>query len=145
MSIDLSTPLAQIQAAATAAALNGGFIRLFTAPRPAKSRNAETGTLLGIVTVGAVAGAGLHFVAVDGSIVKANEVWAWKALASGDAAWFRMVQPGDTGEEDPSAVRLDGDIGTGVTPTDMVWDSPAVTAGVTYSEDAFTYFIQPVG
>ena len=59
--ISLSAALLQNAAATLAATFNGGTIRVFAGERPVDASHAETGTLLGVVTVNAVDGAGLHF------------------------------------------------------------------------------------
>lgn len=145
MAIALSDAVAQQQAQALADAFSGGFIRIFSGTRPANPYMAETGTLLGVVSVNAVANAGLHYVANGGAVSKAAEQWAFKALATGTVSWFRLVTAGDTGAEDPEALRIDGDIGTPSLPADMTWKSTAVTNGVPYTIDSFVYLIQPIG
>jgi hypothetical protein len=146
MTIALSNALATTQTALLASQLTGGFIRLFAGTRPTTPDQAEVGTLLGIVTNDGVAGSGLHFTSAGAILQKSTEPWVFYGVATGTAAWFRIVQPGDTGAADMSALRIDGDIGTvaGV-PGDMNWTDTGVLTGVPYTLDQFFYLIQPVG
>lgn len=146
MAISLSNALAQTQAALLASQFAGGFIRLFSGAKPATPDLAETGTLLGVVSVDAVSGAGLHFQASGPALLNApDENWWFRALANGTVGWFRIVQPGDTGANDLNALRIDGTVGTSLAPGDMNWVSTDVTAGLPYSLDSFLYLIHPIG
>lgn len=146
MTIALSNALADTQSALLASQFNGGFIRLFSGPRPETAASGETGALLGIVSNNGLAGSGLHFTSSGSVMQKADEPWLFYGLASGTATWFRLVRPGDTGLTDGAALRIDGDIGTVAgEPGDMNWISNTVTAGVPYTLDQFFYLIQPVG
>lgn len=141
----LSQALAATQAALLASQFNGGFIRLFSGAAPATPDLAETGVLLGVVTVNGLAGAGLHFTASGGVLAKADEAWLFRALATGSVGWFRVVKPGDTGANDLTALRFDGSVGISTAPGDMQWTSLDVTAGLVYTLSSFLYLIQPVG
>ena len=144
--ISLSAALLQNAAATLAATFNGGTIRVFAGERPVDASHAETGTLLGVVTVNAVDGAGLHFQVFAngfGSIV--TERAQFRGLDSGDATWFRLVAPGDTGGDSNTAARIDGSIGVFDDPGDMAWLTTAVSAGGVYTIDSFNYFIHPMG
>jgi hypothetical protein len=141
----LSNALAATQAALLVGQFNGGFIRLFSGAPPASPDMAETGTLLGIVTVNGLVGAGLHFTASGAVLAKADEMWLFRALSSDSVGWFRLVQPGDTGANDLTALRIDGSVGTSIVPGDMQWTSLAVTLGLAYTIDSFLYLIQPIG
>ena len=144
--MDLSGALAQTQTNLLKSQFDGGFIRLFSGSKPATSDMAETGTLLGIVTVGAVDGAGLHFDASGATLSKsAVEDWYFRALATGTVGYFRLVAPGDDGTADLDALRLSGTVGTAALPADMNWDSTAVVTGLAYSLDSFLYIINPIG
>jgi len=145
MSIALSSSLAATQTALLASQFNGGFIRIFSGVRPAAPEQAETGVLLAIVSVDGVSGAGLHFVSNGAALLKAAEPWQYTGLANGTASWFRIVAAGDTGLAAPSALRIDGSIGTPSNPGDITLDSLIVQLGVPYTFDSFIYLIQPVG
>lgn len=141
----LSDALASTQTALLASQFAGGEIRLFSGPPPASPDQAQSGTPLGVVTVDAIAGAGLHFVASGPVLQKADETWAFRALASGRLGWWRLVQSGDTGGNDMAALRIDGTVGTLAAPGDMNWESLDVANGLFYTQDDFVYFIHPVG
>lgn len=145
MTIALSNALAATQTALLASQLNGGFIRLFSGVRPATPDLAEAGTLMGIVTVDGLSGAGLHFTSAGAILQKANEPWVFTGLADGAVTWFRVVAPGDTGATDTAALRIDGDVGTSTGAPDMTWVSTTVVLGRPYSLDQFFYVIQPIG
>lgn len=144
--ISLSTPILADTVARRLAAFTGGSIRIFAGTRPASANAAETGTLLGIATPAAVPGAGLPLYAFDGGfgISPADDV-GFTALASGTAAWFRLVAPGDSGGDTSTESRIDGSIGTFAAPGDMAWMNTAIAAGNRYSLDTFNYFIHPIG
>lgn len=141
----LSQALAATTTAQRATQFAGGFIRLFSGPPPTSPDKAETGTLLGIVTVDGLAGAGLHFTSAGAVLQKSAEQWLFRALATGVVGWFRIVQPGDTATDDLTALRIDGTVGTSTAPGDMQWTDLNVTSGLVYSIDTFLYLIQPIG
>lgn len=144
--IALSQALYDAMAAKLVATFNGGFIRLFGGTRPSSASEAETGTLLGIVSVGAAEGIGLHFLpASDGFYNLPTERMAFRGLADGTATWFRLVAPGDTGANSTTEPRIDGDIGTFDAPADMMWLSTVVGLGNSYTLDSFYYRIHPMG
>lgn len=139
----LSNALAQTQAALLASQFTGGFIRLFDELPPITPADGEAGTLLGIITVDGQAGAGIHFSASGAALYKSDEPWIFTALASGLVKGFRIVQPGDTGGVDISALRIDGTVAVNGTPADMNWENTTVVNGVGYTLDTFIYLIQP--
>ena len=145
MTIALSNALAAAQTALLASQFAGGFIRLFDTLPPATPDRAEVGTLLGVISVDGLAGAGLHFTAAGATLSKADEPWVFKALASGAVKAFRLVAPGDTAGNDLSAKRIDGVVGTPDAPADMNFISTTVVAGASYTLDSFLYLIHPVG
>lgn len=144
--ISLSQALYDQMATQLAETFHGGFIRIFAGTRPATASHAETGTLLGVVSANAVDGAGLSFQrAADGIYVPLSVRLAFRGLAAGTAAWFRVVAPADTGAASTTEPRLDGYIGTFDEPGDMAWLSTHVTADVIHSLDSFRYIIHPMG
>ena len=143
--MQLSKALDATQTALLASQFSGGFIRLFSGAPPTSPDRSETGTLLGIVTVNGLGGAGLHFSASGAVLAKADEAWLFRALATGIVGWFRLVQPADTGANDLTALRIDGSVGTADAHGDMQWVDLNVTSGLVYTLDSFLYLIQPVG
>lgn len=140
----LSTGLATGLNTYLAGTLTGGTIRLFTGDPPIDPDHEETGVLLGIATVSATPGAGLHFSVSGNAMEKADELWAFRALATGQAGWFRFVGAVDAGGASLSAPRIDGVIGGPGVPCDMNWDDTTVTAGTFYTLNSFLYLTQPV-
>lgn len=63
-----------------------------------------------------------------GYIVKdASQTWSGTNLASGKATWYRLELTTDDRSEDPSAIRLQGSIGTVI--GDMVMVNPNLVSG----------------
>lgn len=144
--IALSPSIVADTVARRVAEFNGGSIRIFAGARPATPGAAETGTLLGIATPGAVDGLGIPFHGFTGGFgLLVMDGVAFKALTNGTATWFRLVGPGDPGGASSAAPRIDGDIGTFDNPGDMAWKTTAIVSGSTYSIDTFNYFIHPIG
>lgn len=142
--ISLSDGLLIADAQAFAAHFAGGFIRIFTGAPPATSSAAETGTLLGVVSVDGT-GTGLQFTAaVAYTFNPAGDRWAFTGLANGNAGYFRLVAPGDTGALSSTEKRIDGTIGVTASGSDMEWDSTAITTGATYTLDSFVYTVHPL-
>lgn len=139
----LTDALAQTQSALLASQFSGGFIRLFDALPSNLPTDAEPGTLLGIITVDGVAGAGLHFAASGAALYKTAEPWVFTALADGTIKSFRIVQSGDTGAADPTELRIDGTVAVNGVPADMNCANTTVVSGTGYTLDTFIYLIQP--
>jgi hypothetical protein len=100
MAYRMSTKLKNEMFNTIRAQLSLGAIYIYNGTQPANADAAPTGTLLGIVTVGAGAWTavsantnGLTFAAAaNSSLDKASaETWQFKGLASGTAGWFRFV------------------------------------------------------
>lgn len=145
--IALTDALAATQTALLAEQFSGGFIRIFSGVRPDAPNMAETGTLIGVVSINGQTGAGLRFLSSGPVLHKPDDaLWIFLSLVTATATWFRLVQPGDTGADDLDALRMDGDIGvTDGAPGDMNWLTTAVTLGHPYTLDQFFYLIQPIG
>lgn len=121
-------------------ALDGGVLKIFSATTPpATADDAETGTLLMVLTAGGDGVTGLTFEApVDGILTKtASEVWMTDAvIASGSCSYFRFVAPGDPGTASTVAPRVQGSIG--LLGADMNLTSTAVTAGEPWTLNYFS-------
>jgi hypothetical protein len=142
--IDLSEGLRLAMSQALAQGFAGGTIRLFSGTPPATASDAETGTLLGVVSVDA-SGNGLTFLASASYVYNPPAArWAFTGLASGNAAWFRVVAPGDSGQVSATEPRIDGTIGEFGGDADMQWTTTVVTAGITYTIDSFIYIVHPI-
>lgn len=140
----ISDALADDMTAMMVSRFTGGFIRLFSGPMPATAKEAESGTLLGIVSVNAAADAGLHFTSSGPTFQKADETWAFKALATGTVGYARLVQPGDDGTASLTAKRIDITVGEATQPADMNWETLDVAVDQFYTLASFLYLVNPV-
>jgi len=99
------------------AALDGGLLYIYdnSAAEPASPSDAVPGgaVLLCVISNNST-GTGITFAApADGIMLKEpSEVWSGINLASGTAAWYRVVADGDSGLESSTDVRVQGSIGT---------------------------------
>lgn len=142
--VNLSDGLMLALSQAFAARFAGGSIRLFTGEPPSAPSAAEIGTMLGIVSINAD-GTGLQFSAATAYVYNPPaDRWAFKALESGTAGYFRLVAPGDMGLVSANALRIDGTIGAPFSGADMEWETPAVTKDATYQLDSFVYIVHPI-
>ena len=123
-----------------------GCIEIRSGPQPTDADSAATGTLLGLVTVGAgsftpgTSTNGLTFDnPVAGTISKAAaENWQWVGIADGIAGWFRLRgNPADAGAADPSftLARMDGSIAN--SGADLLMSNVQIATG---APDAITQF-----
>lgn len=131
---------------------DGGTIRIFSGAQPATADHAETGTLLGLVTVGGGAwsaentAAGLHYLQIDEFVTNsAFESWLFRAEQSGVVGWFRVVGPAeDDGQPSYNLPRIDGSVGVLPIAAQLYMITLSVTAGYSYSIDSFVYAILPL-
>lgn len=125
----------------------GGVIRVMSGSQPATADAAQTGTLLGVVTLNGTPNAGLTF-AADGPFVgkPLGVQWRLTAVTSGNAGWWRLVSsPGDDGGASYSSRRVDGAIGT--TPSsgaELILPSLGLVAGQQYPLESFLFTIPPI-
>lgn len=120
------------------AALNLGFIYVYTGSQPTDPDQGATGTLLGTVSVNG-GGTGLTFdAAVAGVLSKAAaETWRFTGVAAGIAGWFRFSAAGDTPTNVSTTVaRLDGAIGT--SGAELNLSNLSIAIGQVNTADAFT-------
>jgi hypothetical protein len=107
---------------------NNGYIRIYTATRPANADTAAAGTLLAELRFGADA-----FAASVSGVITANAITAdASAEAGGTAAWFRVLTSA-------SGVLWDGEVGT--TGCDLNLNSTTIGAGATVSITSMTHTI----
>ena len=123
-----------------------GCIHLYASPRPGSADDAETGTLLAIITDASLAWTvadgtnGLTFeAAVSGAVAKAiAQVWSGLGLAPGTAVWGRLY-PFDAGGTVTGAStvipRMDFSVGT--FSGDMIMGNAAIAVGATTTLDTF--------
>ena len=127
MAITLSAAAGSTAADAPCALLNGGTVRIYTAPRPATADTAiSTQVLLASPTF-----ANPAFAAAVSGVATANSVVSDSdAAASGTAAFFRAVT-------NLGATICDGSVGTA--DADCILSSLAITAHGTVSISSVTY------
>lgn len=134
--MQLSVAAANVAANAVTALLNGGYIRVYTGPRPASTEVAiSTQTLLAAPRFNATAfGAAANGVAVANAVTEDSNT-----PASGTAAWFRLYK------SDGVTVIADGSVGVGdldITTNDgfdMELASTTINAGRRFAPSAMQY------
>lgn len=125
MTIRLSSGLcsAMITSYGLGAMMQYGHIRLFTGSQPASANNAQTGTLVAVITDGGVSppapgdtAGGLLFEAGDiPGTLAGRGTWMMKGVAAGVPGWWRFVwNSEDTGADSMEMPRIDGAIGESV-------------------------------
>ena len=111
---------------AALAALNGGFIEIYTGVQPATPDTSLSGnTLLVTCNVNATA-----FAAATGGLATANTVSTGVAGATGTATWFRCYR------SDGVTAVLDGSAGTA--GTDLVLVTASIVAGASVPITSWT-------
>jgi len=114
---------------ALAALANTGYLRIYTATRPANADTAASGTLLAELRLNATA-----FGASSNGVITANPITQDSSADNGGtAAWFRVLQ------SDGTTVLWDGEVGT--TGCDLNLNSVTIGAGATVSVTALTHTI----
>lgn len=116
----ISTAYVNEQMAQFAETFKNGVLAIYSGTQPASADDAETGTLLCLITKGGGAftpgqpGSGLNFgTPVNGQINKADsEEWKGTVLATGTAGWFRFYDNSYTTGASTTAKRFDGNIST---------------------------------
>lgn len=119
------------------AQMNLGFLRIFTGAGPASADDAESGTLLVIISLGST-GTGISFAAAasGGVIQKASaETWSGVNVATGTAGYYRFVAPGDTGLASSTESRIQGTVATA--GADLNLSSTSLISGATQTIDFF--------
>ncbi len=137
MALKLSTGLrdALLDTGDFGAVMDGSRLKIYSGAAPATPGDAE-GTEL--VDIGSDhADTNLHFLAaaVSGVLSKDANVWSGVAGASGTASYFRLVLAADTGASDPTALRLQGTIGT--SGADLNMSSVSIVISATQTIDTF--------
>ena len=117
------------------AALNLGFIDIYSGTEPASADAAATGTKLLRVSV-ASSGTGTTLGSSSGGIIPKNsgEVWSGLVLSTGTSGYFRWVEAADDGTLSTTQKRLQGKCGTA--GAEMLMTALGLTAGATHTIDA---------
>ena len=140
MAISASTGLRNVMLAGTGAkaALDLGFIKLYSGAVPANADTAIAGTLLCTISInGGGTGLTMDTAAVNGVLSKAPAaVWSGINAASGSASFYRHVGPTDTGAASTTEPRLQGLVGQ--VGSDMNLSAGvALTAGISTPLDSY--------
>lgn len=123
----------------------GGEIRIFSGARPTSANRAQGNNLLGRVTRVGAGGPGLRFTLTDGNVIKTpSDAWRFLCDTAGSASWFRLVAAGDTGTDSNTAPRIDGDIGSTSSPSDMTLTTITFAVNDSLPIDGFLYTIPPL-
>jgi len=143
-------------AAAMASVFNGGAIQIYTGSRPSTPNDLpSTSPIATITNYGlpwspSVTSNGLNFIA-QGPYIVGDPTQTWMLIANefatlGNATWWRLMMPGDTGLPSLDNVRLDGDIGLKDSPAgqEILLDSLTLTPGDTIPFNSFFYAIPPL-
>lgn len=145
--LKFSTKLLNVVNDGISGALLHGAIMIYSGTQPANADAAPTGTLLGIVTVGAGAWTapgsvsnGLDFAASSAAVLNksGSETWQMVGIATGTAGWFRFVSgvAADSLTTDVSTYpRIDGRIST--SGAEMNLSSLSIVIGATTTLDSF--------
>lgn len=132
--------------------LDDGCMRIFSGAPPANADLPEQGALLGVVSVDAKAWRagfpdwGLRWQQQGEFMLPLpTQAWAFRGIAAGTAGWFRLVgNAPDAGEASMSAIRIDGAIGTSLSPAEMTWGDRTVAPGTFYPLLSVYFALPPV-
>jgi hypothetical protein len=136
MSLQVSTGLrnALLGTYSLAAALNLGFIKIYTGTPPATADMAATGTLLVTISNASSATGLTSGAAASGTLPKTtSEVWSGVNAVSGTAGYMRYVAPGDDGTASATQMRLQGTVG--VASADLILSSVNLSGGAVQGID----------
>lgn len=120
---------------------NLGFLNIYAGPEPATADAALVGgthTLLCAISNNNTA-TGITFAASasSGAITKnLSETWSKAAVATGTAAFFRLVAAGDTGASSTTEARVQGSVGT--SGADLNLTTVSLVSATIYTVDSFS-------
>jgi hypothetical protein len=127
--IRMSYAACNAEANALATLANNGYIRIYTATRPANADTAASGTLLAELRFNATA-----FGAASNGVITANAITQDAGADNGGTpAWFRCLQ------SDGTTALWDGEVGTAT--ADLILNSVTIGAGATVSITAMTHTV----
>jgi hypothetical protein len=146
MSEKMSTGLCQqmLDTAPFKTIFDGGFIDIYGGTPPATADAAVSGATLLCRVSNASTATGLTFeaAATGGVLAKtAAEVWTGVNVAGGDASFYRLVTPADTGASSPTEPRIQGTVGVG--GADMNLGTVTLVNGATFTVNFFTQALIP--
>jgi hypothetical protein len=141
MTLKVSTGLrnAMLATSSLKAALNLGFIKIYTGTVPATADAAldGTNTLLTTISNGSTA-TGLTLDVASGGVLPKTpaEVWSGLNANSGTASFYRHVAPGDDGTASTTQARLQGTVATAGAELNLT--NPTLTSGQTQGIDYYS-------
>ena len=142
MAIKTSTGLRNqlMDTAALRTIFNLGFLNIYDGPVPATADDAlDAANHLLVQISNAGTGTGLTFAAsaVGGAITKTlAETWSGVSVAAGDASFYRLITPGDTGAQSTTYARVQGLINTSGSDLNMTTTTLAISTS--YPVDSFS-------
>lgn len=142
MSLQASTGTrnAMLSGSGLKAGLNGGLIKIFAGTKPLTADAAiGSATLLVTISLGGT-GSGINFdtAAVAGVLVKAPaETWNGTNAASGVAAFYRHVGPGDDALASSTEPRLQGNVGVSGSDLNLTAGT-TLTSGIVTPVDSYS-------
>lgn len=133
LTAQFSDTAANAAQAAISALVNTGTLKIYTGTQPANANTAVTvQTLLATLTFSATA-----FGSPTAGLATANSITSATAVATGTAAWFRVLK------SDGTTVVFDGSVGT--SGCDLNLNSTAITSGATVAVSSFTCAVSEAG
>lgn len=120
---------------------NLGFLNIYSGPLPSTADDALVGgthtLLVQICNNNTTTGLTFAASASNGAITKnLSETWSKQAVATGTAAFFRFVAPGDTGGSSTTEARLQGSVGT--SGADLNLTTVSLVSSTLYTVDSFS-------
>ena len=110
--------------------LDGCSIRIYSGPVPASADAALSGNSVLVEVLQQTTGDGLTFEGTAPNAVlekSLSEIWESDVALSGDATFFRIVKPADTGNASTTEIRIQGTCG--LAGADMPMSSTSLVAG----------------
>ncbi len=123
------------------AALDAGFIKIYSGTPPVSADDAPTGTLLSTISVNSTGtGLAMDSSASDGVLSKpSGVVWSGANAATGVAGYYRFVGASDTAASSTSEPRMQGRCGT--VGAELILSSTSLTSGATQTIDQYSFVL----
>ncbi|MCE5212521.1 MAG: hypothetical protein LLG40_13340 [Deltaproteobacteria bacterium] len=115
----------------------GGFIGIFSGAQPADPNQAETGSLLAVVSSSSGTN-GIGFgTEGSGALPKDSGIWSGIVGTAGVAGWFRLYSADKPMGSNGTACRMDGNVG--VSGADLAMANTNLELGATVTLDSATF------
>jgi hypothetical protein len=131
MAIRLSTGLASALLGSNSfkTIFQNGFIGIFSGGQPPDANQAETGSLLCVISKASGTAGVIWGTAGAGQLPNSADVWSGLCGTAGVAGWFRLYDSNFTMGSSGTANRIDGNIG--VSGSDLVLANTNMVVGAT--------------